>query len=83
VITALGLAWAIGGGLLGLLILALWVTGLVDVIRRPDLDSAARARWIALIVLLPVVGTLIYLGKRPTLPEEREKIAAAQMSRGR
>jgi hypothetical protein len=81
VIYGLGFFPAVGIGIFGLLILGLWIVGLVDVARRPDLDRGARVRWIALIVLLPIVGTLIYLGKRPTLPEEREKIAAAQMRR--
>jgi Phospholipase_D-nuclease N-terminal len=77
-IPALAFFWAFGGGILGLLILALWIMGLIDVTRRSDLDRGARTRWIALIVLLPLAGTLIYLGKRPTLPEERDKIVAAQ-----
>jgi hypothetical protein len=78
---ALGYFWAFGIGIFGLVILGLWVWGLFDVMGRPDLDRTARIRWIALIVLLPIVGTLIYLAKRPTLPDEREKIIAAEMRR--
>ena len=78
---AIGGLWFLGLGILGLLILALWITGLVDVIRRPDLDRRSRWAWILLILLLPLVGTLVYLAMRPTLPEERDKIAAAQMRR--
>jgi hypothetical protein len=80
-IVALGYFSAFGVGIFGLVILGLWIWGLVDVMGRPDLDGAARIRWIALIVLLPIVGTLIYLAKRPTLPEERDKIIAAEMRR--
>jgi hypothetical protein len=49
--------------------------------QAPDLDRRSRWAWILLILLLPLVGTLVYLAMRPTLPEERDKIAAAQMRR--
>jgi Phospholipase_D-nuclease N-terminal len=80
-IPALAFYWAFGGGILGLLILAMWIIGLIDVSRRPDLERTARLSWIMLIVLLPIVGTLVYLAKRPQSAEEKEKIAAAQMRR--
>jgi Phospholipase_D-nuclease N-terminal len=80
-IPAIGAAWIFGGGILGLIVVGLWVTGLVDVTRRPDLEGNVRLGWILLIVLLPVIGTLVYLARRPTLPEEREKIIAAQTHR--
>ena len=82
-ITGLGLFWAFGIGIFGLVVLICWIIGLVDVTRRPDLDRGARIRWIALIVLLPIAGTLIYWAKRPTLPEERERIIAAEVDRHR
>jgi hypothetical protein len=77
--SALAFGWVVGGGILGLLIVAMWIAGLVDVIGRKDLERSARTTWILLIVLLPVVGTLIYLAKRPTSKDEVEKIASAQM----
>jgi hypothetical protein len=81
--SALAFYWVFGGGILGLLILAMWVIGLVDVSRRQDLERTARLTWIMLIVLLPVVGTLIYLAKRPVSQEQIDKTAAAQMDRHR
>jgi hypothetical protein len=78
---ALGWFAITGLGVLGLLILILWVTGLVDVARRPDFDRRKRAAWILIILLLPIVGTIGYFVTRPTLPEEREKIIAAQLRR--
>lgn len=77
-IPAVGLAWALGGGLLALMVLALWLTGLVDLSKRSDLERGTRLAWILLIVLLPLVGTLIYFAMRPTLPEERDKIIRDQ-----
>ena len=80
-IPAIGLFWAFGGGILGLLIIAMWIVGLVDISRRPDLEGSTKAGWILLVVLLPIAGTLIYMATRPTLPEERDKIIAAQTRR--
>ena len=75
---ALATYWIFGFGILGLLALVLWVVGLVDAARRPDLDRGKRAAWILLIVIFPIVGTLVYLATRPTLPDERDKIIAAR-----
>jgi hypothetical protein len=75
---ALGGIWLVGGGLLALVILTLWIVGLLDVSRRSDLDRRGRAAWILLIILFPIVGTVAYFAMRPTLPEERDKIVAAQ-----
>ena len=73
--------WVFGLGILGMMALALWVVGLVDIARRPDLDRSKRWTWILLVVLLPIAGTIIYLVSRPTLPEERQKIIEAQARR--
>ena len=79
---ALGWFATSGIGIIGVMIVILWIIGLVDLSKRPDLDQRAKWTWILLIVLIPIVGTIIYWAKRPTLPEEREKIIAARM-RGR
>jgi hypothetical protein len=52
------------GALLLLPILLLWVYALVDVLRRDDLNSAAKTLWVIPIVLLPYLGALIYLAVR-------------------
>ncbi|MBV8217386.1 MAG: PLDc N-terminal domain-containing protein, partial [Solirubrobacterales bacterium] len=46
-----------------LLILWIWiaVTVVVDVVRSHDLSGWAKAGWLALIVLLPLFGVLIYV----------------------
>ena len=78
VVPAIGWFASFGIWIFGIAILVLWVIGLVDLSRRPDLDRAHRLRWVLLIVLLPIIGTIVYLVRRPTLPEEREKIIAAR-----
>jgi Phospholipase_D-nuclease N-terminal len=79
---ALGWFLSFGVGIFGLVVVILWIIGLVDLSKRPDLDRRAKWTWILLIVLIPIVGTIIYWVRRPTLPEEREKIIAAR-TRGR
>jgi hypothetical protein len=53
------------GSVLFLIVLALDVLAIVDCMRQP-LGTGARALWILLIVLLPVLGLLLYyfLGRR-------------------
>ena len=48
---------------LALLILWIWlaVTVVVDVFRSHDLSGWAKAGWVVLIVLLPLVGVLVYV----------------------
>lgn len=36
-----------------------------DVVRRPDLRVVRKVGWLALVVLVPVIGTLVYLLARP------------------
>jgi predicted membrane channel-forming protein YqfA (hemolysin III family) len=62
------------------LLFALWVWALVavfiDVFRRSDLSGAVRVGWIALVLVLPVLGVVIYLLARPRLTErERRSVA--------
>jgi Short C-terminal domain/Phospholipase_D-nuclease N-terminal len=48
---------------LALLFLWIWiaVTVLVDVLRSHDLSGWAKAGWVVLVVLLPLLGVLIYV----------------------
>ena len=38
---------------------------LYDIARRKDLDGVRKLGWLAVVVLLPAVGTLLYLIARP------------------
>ena len=59
---------------------ALWVWALVavfiDVFRRSDLSGWARAGWVALVVVLPVLGVVAYLIARPRLTERERRSGA-------
>ena len=59
-------SWVFGLGALGLLTAILWVIALVDLVgKRTDLDRRQRSAWILVIVLLPIVGSIWYLARRP------------------
>ena len=73
--------WVFGLGVLGLLAAILWVLALVDLGKRSDLDRRQRSAWILVIVLLPIVGSVWYLVRRPLLEDEREKMLRAQRSK--
>jgi Phospholipase_D-nuclease N-terminal len=40
--------------------IVVWVVVAYRVIQRPDLGGGAKALWILLILLLPIVGLLVY-----------------------
>ena len=52
--------------------LVLWI--IMDVLRNRDLGGWAKAGWILLIVLLPLIGILVYVGVHGALiPDRRER----------
>ena len=60
----------------------LWVFAVADIFRREDIGGAAKAIWCAVVILLPYIGTIIYLlTRRPNrVPEEGEAIGAPPAS---
>jgi hypothetical protein len=63
-------------------LIIVWALGIVDIVRR-DLSGWAKAGWILIVVLLPLIGTLIYfLLRKPTEAEIRQAQAAAAEQRG-
>ena len=63
--------WVVGYGatilfvLLLILAVMFWLWGLRHAIRNPALPDVARITWIAVIVLLPVIGVVLYMLFRP------------------
>ena len=45
---------------LGIIYVALTAVFIVDVIRNPELTSAAKVLWVVLLIFVPVVGWLGY-----------------------
>jgi hypothetical protein len=50
----------------------LFIVAIGDIFRRHDLSGVAKAGWILLILILPLIGILIYMASKPrvTVPEE-------------
>lgn len=46
--------------------LVLWVRAAIDVFRRPDLTSSAKAAWAIIMLILPFIGLLVYTMLRPS-----------------
>ena len=46
--------------------LVLWVRAVIDVFRRHDLTTAAKAAWAIIMLLLPFIGLLFYTMMRPS-----------------
>ena len=46
--------------------LVLWVRAAIDVFRRPDLTSAAKAAWAIIMLVVPFIGLLVYTMLRPS-----------------
>jgi hypothetical protein len=57
----------------------LWGFALFDVFDRDDLSGARKAVWVAVVVLVPFIGTLLYLiARRPgTTRADRQEIERA------
>ena len=56
-----------------------WAGALLDIFRRDDMGGASKALWVTTVILVPFVGTLVYLIARPAgaTPEERAMIDEA------
>jgi len=83
--------WSLGDFLLSMLTLFFWLAFLWmfiavfgDLFRRDDLSGVAKALWILLIVVLPLLGVLVYVIVRPRMTEQdRLKAAETMGARGR
>ena len=61
-------------------LIMIWAFALIDIFRRDDLHGGAKAAWLIVVIIIPFIGTLIYLiARKPgSTPEEREALAAAR-----
>ena len=62
-------------------LLIVWVLGIADIVRRDNLDRSAKAGWILIVVLLPLIGTIVYFVMRKPSEKEIEQVQAAQQER--
>jgi hypothetical protein len=56
----------------------MWGFALVDIFRRDDMSGFTKALWVVCVIVVPFLGTLIYLVMRPVgaTREERELLSA-------
>jgi hypothetical protein len=62
-------------------LLLVWGFALVDIFRRDDMSGWLKALWVACVILVPFLGTLIYLLFRPAGATAEERKAIDQNSR--
>ena len=78
--------WTFGSVLWAMVVFFFWfmliwmfIGVFADIFRRNDLSGWAKAGWIFLIFIIPLIGILIYLIARPKMTaQDREMIQAAQ-----
>ena len=68
----LAYTWGLGEVLWAMLVFFFWVSAIwlfiwvvMDIFARPDIGGGAKAIWLLVVFLLPVLGGLIYLIARP------------------
>jgi Phospholipase_D-nuclease N-terminal/Short C-terminal domain len=59
----------------------IWAFALLDIFRRDDVGGWSKALWVAAVILVPFLGTLIYLVARPAGATEEERIMIDEASR--
>jgi Phospholipase_D-nuclease N-terminal/Short C-terminal domain len=58
-----------------------WAFALIDIFRRDDLGGLSKALWVTCVILVPFVGTLIYLVMRPAGATREERVAIEDANR--
>ena len=67
------------------MVIWMFITVFADIFRRHDLSGIAKALWIFLIFILPLIGILIYFVARPadaTAEQDAELVAAQRRAAG-
>jgi predicted membrane channel-forming protein YqfA (hemolysin III family) len=82
--------WSFGDVLLSMLAFFFWlmfiwmfIAVFGDIFRRDDLSGWAKAGWVFLIFILPLLGILIYMIARPKMTEQDRQMVAAVQERER
>jgi hypothetical protein len=83
--------WSLGSVIWAMIVFFFWfmliwmfIAVFADIFRREDLSGGAKAGWIILIFVLPLLGILIYMIARPKMTDQdKREMAAAQEARNR
>jgi hypothetical protein len=75
--------WSLGSVIWAMIVFYFWFLFIwmfigifTDIFRRDDLSGGAKAGWLILIVVLPLLGILIYMAVRPKMTEQDRKMMA-------
>jgi hypothetical protein len=60
----------------------LWAFALVDIFRRDDISGIWKALWIVCVIVLPFLGTLVYMIVRPPGATKEERAAIEARTQG-
>jgi hypothetical protein len=58
----------------------LWVFSLIDIFRREDLTGPQKALWVAIVIIVPFLGTIIYLFKRVAVVRHTDEAGVDRVS---
>jgi len=83
--------WTFGSVLWAMIVFFFWfmliwmfIGVFADIFRRNDISGGAKAGWIILIFVIPLIGILIYMIARPKMTEQdKEMMAQAQEAQRR
>jgi uncharacterized membrane protein len=64
-------------------LIAMFVMVFADIFRRDDLSGLAKAMWILLLIVFPLISVLIYVIVRPRMTEQDRRIAAEEYEQQR
>ena len=62
-------------------LLMVWAFAMVDIFRRDDINGWLKALWLVCVILVPFLGTLIYMITRPPGATAQEREMLDQASR--
>lgn len=78
--------WTFGSMLAGMLVfffwfMAIWIFIAIfgDIFHRNDLSGGAKAGWIILLFILPLLGALIYMASRPKMTQQDKEDQAKML----
>jgi hypothetical protein len=82
--------WTFGSVLWAMVVFFFWfmliwmfIGVFADIFRRNDLSGGAKAGWLLLIFILPLLGILIYLIARPKITAQDKEMMAEMQERER
>jgi hypothetical protein len=55
-------------GVIGFVLLLIWIVTMVDIFRRADLSRGKKAAWALIVLLVPIIGVIAYFIVRPPDP---------------